>query len=82
MNRAFPTKIEWVTRYIPRLGSGLLFNQAFSHFLRFGLLALRSRFISQPLAFDASQGAVGSRAVANAKRNTVAVTKINSARYR
>ena len=27
--------------------------QPFSQFLRFGLLALRSRFISQPLAFDA-----------------------------
>ena len=47
-----------------------------SQFLRFGLLALRSRFISEALPFYASQGEVGACAVTNAERNAVTVAKI------
>jgi hypothetical protein len=52
------------------------FAMGYSQFLRFGLLALRSRFISQPLPFDANQGAVGARNVVNAKANTIGVSEI------
>ena len=42
-----------------------------SQFLVLGLLALRSRFISEPLAFDALQRAVGARGIINAERDAI-----------
>jgi len=37
---------------------------------------LRSRFISQPLAFDALQGTVGPLAIVNAEPDAVAIAEI------
>jgi hypothetical protein len=52
------------------------FDQSIVHGFLLGLFSLTSRFVGQPLAFDALQGAVAARDVANAKRNAVVVTKI------
>jgi hypothetical protein len=76
MIRAFPTTIEWLTRYTPCARSGLLFNQLSSQFLRFGLLALRSRFISEALALDAQDGAVSAVNVIVSSLYPVRVTEI------
>ena len=48
----------------------------FSQFRRFGLLALRSRFIGQPLAFDAEQRAFGASSVVNAEFDAIGVAEI------
>jgi hypothetical protein len=47
-----------------------------SQSLRFGLLALRSRFIGKPLPFDAQQGTVGARAIIIAGLDPVRVAEI------
>jgi hypothetical protein len=45
-------------------------------FLRFGPLALRSRFIGEPLPFDAQQRALGAGGVINPKLDAIGVAKI------
>src|SRR5208283_5221556 len=52
------------------------FFHSVSQFLRFGFLALRSRFISEPLALDPAQGAFGARGIVNAEANTVGITEV------
>jgi len=47
-----------------------------SQFRRFGLLAVRSRFIREPLAFDAEQRMFGASAVVKAEFLTIAISEI------